>query len=199
MTEKLKPKKKKQVRPLPYQPPVEARTLKNADGVTQDVLLHVNESPLTWLRTHKDKDGAFMISDAQFVAGEKLRADFTRAQLMPRTTSSWDMSRAGCQRGLPISTDFSDGTLAAKQRVNEALQAVGPELSGILQDVCCFLKGLSLVEAERRWPARTAKIVLALALDRLAAHYGFATEAVGKNAGKIRNWGADDYRPQIQY
>jgi hypothetical protein len=140
-----------------------------------------------------------MLSDAQFMAGEKLRADFTRAQLSPRITSSWDQSTAGRQRGLPSSYEFSEGTLAAKQRVDEALKAVGPELNGVLLDICCFLKGLKLVEHERRWPARTAKIILSLGLDRLAQHYGLAQAAQGKARVAIRQWGAEDYRPVIQY
>lgn len=182
-----------------YQQPLEKRTLRDADGAREEVMLHVNESPLAWLRLRKDKDGTQLISDAQFAAGEKLRMDFTRAQLQPRVTASWDPSRAGCQRGMPVNFDFSDGTLAAKQRVTDALLAVGPELSGVLQDVCCFLKRITLVETERRWPPRSAKIVLSLALERLATHYGFSTEAVGREGQKIRNWGAEDYRPVIRY
>ena len=82
--------------------------------------------------------------------------------------------------------------IGARQRVHQALDAVGPEFGGLLLDVCCFLKRLEDVERERAWPARSAKVVLQLALDRLARHYGYAAQSRGRKAAPIRTWLADD-------
>ncbi|WP_296583412.1 DUF6456 domain-containing protein [Xanthobacter sp.] len=145
------------------------------------------ESPLAWLARRQGKDGRTLVDAAQLQAGERLRADFTRANLTPRVTSRWsEVSGAGTPEA------FTDMVLAAKLRVSRALTAVGPELSGVLLDVCCFLKGLETVEREHGWPARTAKVVLCLALDRLAAHYGISASATGRDRARMRAWQAPE-------
>ena len=131
------------------------------------------ESPRAWLARRRGRDGHALIAPQQLQAGERLRAEFTCANLMPRTTSNRASpiasGRRGAEEGAAVATE---PMVAARQRVHQALDAVGPEFSGILLDVCCFLKGLEDVERERNWPLRSAKVVLQLALDRLARHYG---------------------------
>jgi Domain of unknown function (DUF6456) len=61
-----------------------------------------------------------------------------------------------------------------------------------VNDICCFLKGLEDIERERAWPPRTGKIVLQLALERIARHYGFAVQAHGRAKAPLRIWLADD-------
>jgi len=163
------------------------RRLETPDGPV-DVAIDESESPLAWLARRKGRDGKPLIEPVQFQAGERLRADFTRANLTPSVTSSWDASRAGGRRGQSGGATFSDAVVAAREQVSRALEAVGPEFSGVLLDLCCFLKGLEDIERERRWPQRSAKIVLQLGLDRLARHYGFAHEARGRAHTPIRTW-----------
>ena len=171
------------------------------DGaIRQAVTINADESPLAWLRRRKGRDGKPMLDAAQFQAGERLRADFTRGQLTPRITANWDAAvasrrRGGDGRGV---AELTEAVLAARLRVEKAIATVGPELSGLLLDFCCFLKGIEEIERERRWPARSAKLVLRLALDSLARHYGIAATATAPNrAGRLRHWGTDDYRPSI--
>ena len=160
-----------------------------------EITINAAESPLLWLRRRKGRDGADLLGDAEFAAGERLRSDFTLAHLMPRMGADWE--RQG-SRGVAIGLTPGEMRLAAQQRVEKAMSAVGPELSGLLLDVCCFLKGLDLVERERLWPARSAKVVLCLGLSALARHYGYGNVARGPAQGRgITMWGTADYRPEF--
>jgi hypothetical protein len=168
-----------------------ARELMTGTGAI-GVLVNDSESPLAWLARRKGRDGRAMISPNQFIAGEKLRADFTRGHLSPRVTSDWS-APAGRSRSFAAgASEMTDLVIASRQRVRLAMEACGPEFSGLLMDVCCFLRGLEEVERERGWPLRSAKIVLQLALDRLARHYGLREEARGNASARVRIWLAAD-------
>lgn len=170
------------------------------DGGRRSVLVNLDESPLSRLRRQKGADGRPLIDAAAFAAGERLRSDFTRAQLMPRVTANWTATVADSRRsgGAGGMAELTEAAIAARQRVERALAAVGPELSGILLDVCCFLKGVEEIERERAWPVRSAKLVLRLALSSLARHYGLSETTKGAaGGGRIVHWGAEDFRPAI--
>lgn len=166
-------------------------------GEPRKVALNENESPLLWLHRRPGKDGRPQISAAEFAAGERFRAELTLALMLPRVTVNWD---AGLAAGTHASSrgpaSASDASLAARQRVRQACKRLGPELSGLAIDVCGFLKGLDAVERERGWPARSAKVVLRLALVALAEHYGLSGQA-GAHAAAPRAWQAADARPTI--
>jgi hypothetical protein len=155
------------------------------------VTVDEGESPLVWLARRRGRDGRAMIAPYQLLAGERLRSDFTRANMMPRTTSNWDSPLSTQRRAGGGGGVATEAAVAARQRVRQALDAAGPEFSGLLLDVCCFLKRLEDVERERLWPTRSAKVVLQLALDRLARYYGYAAETRGRKA-PVRTWLAED-------
>ncbi|HEX3338560.1 MAG TPA: DUF6456 domain-containing protein [Pseudolabrys sp.] len=157
------------------------------------VLVDETESPLVWLARRRGRDGRALIEVHELQAGERLRADFTRAHLMPRTTANWSSPlSSGRHAGGERAGALTDTVIAARQSVHLALDAVGPEFSGLLLDICCFLKGLEDIERERAWPARSGKVVLQLALARLARHYGYSARARGPARAPVRTWLADD-------
>lgn len=138
---------------------------------------NASESPLYWLRQRKDKLGNPLISQAEFEAGERLRSDFTRAHMTPRVTANYSAAASlhSGRRGMPAgAAAISEAASASAERVRRALAEVGPEMSGILLDVCCYLKGLEQTEHDAQWPQRTGKVVLQLALRALARHYGIS-------------------------
>jgi hypothetical protein len=152
------------------------------------VTVDEQESPLAWLARRRGRDGRALIEPHQLQAGERLRRDFTVADLMPHVTTNWDNPLAS---GGAAASAANDTMTDARRRVHAALEAVGPEFAGLLLDVCCFLKGLEDVEREQRWPLRSGKVVLQLALERLAHHYGYAGETRGRARAPVRTWLAE--------
>jgi hypothetical protein len=157
------------------------------------VTVDESEIPLVWLARRRGRNGRPLIETHQLQAGERLRVEFTHAHLMPCTTSNWASPIASGRRDAAKRVaDITDTMIAARQSVNNAIEAVGPEFGGLLLDVCCFLKRLDDIERERAWPERSAKVVLQLALDRLARHYGISSVARGRDRVPIRTWLAQD-------
>lgn len=155
---------------------------------------NLNESVLDRLSVSRGNAGSPWLTPIEREAGERLRADFEKAQLQPRITANWETNVATAGRRHEAVRDLSDFAIDARKRVEQAMEAMGPELAGVALDLCCFLKGLETVERERQWPQRSAKLMLRAALRLLVRHYGLET---GRGGRQIRQWGAGGYRPEI--
>lgn len=160
----------------------------------QPVSVNRLESPLSTLARLKDKAGSPFLAETAMAAGERLARDFCRAGLQPRLTMVWQPRLSGRTVGeAGQGREISDTAIAARQRLRRAIEAMGPELSGVALDVCCFMKGLETVERERQWPVRSAKLMLRAALMALARHYDPPPVA----ARRQHAWGAEGYRPEL--
>jgi len=126
------------------------------------VTVNLAESALGWLAARG------LVSPRQLEAGERLRADWELAELGPRVTMRWTPRVDGGA----IGQDPATAQLSAKRRVSAATRATGPGLSDVLWRVICADERLPEAERALGWPARAGRVVLGLALDRLADHYG---------------------------
>ena len=135
----------------------------------RSVTVNLAESPLGWLHSRG------LVNDRQFDAGERLRADWERGQLAPRITMSWDAAPvSGSRGGLGGAVDLGGSQIDAKRRFQAAIDAAGPGLADILWRVVCSGEGMREAETALGWPARAGKLVLTLALDRVADYYRVA-------------------------
>lgn len=156
---------------------------------------NLNTSPLTSLARLKERDGAAFFPVDALQAGERLAADFHRGHLNPKVTATWEPRIANRTKGeAGGALDLTEAAMAARTRFSRAADAMGPELSGVAIDICCFEKGLETVERERQWPARSAKLLLRAALLALARHYAPPAARADR---KEHHWGDADYRPSM--
>lgn len=137
---------------------------KDGSRKARSVTINLAESPLSWLHARGHLD------DRLFAAGECLRADFERAQLAPSVTMRWDAVRHGRDEG-PGRLAPTERQMAARERFHGAIGAAGKGLEDILWRVVCAGEALPDAERALEWPARSGKLVLKLALDRVAEFY----------------------------
>ncbi|WP_068081390.1 DUF6456 domain-containing protein [Polycladidibacter stylochi] len=158
----IPPKKHKQS----LQKANEKNRAENASPVAKEP----QDSPLHWLATRRGKSGEPFISSAQFMAAERLHNDFVYGDMAAYAKLNLTNLSAPSTRNRDL--EKIESVSDARERVRKALKFVGPELSGVLIDICCYWKGLRQVEKEHAWPERSAKVILKIALERLANYYG---------------------------
>ncbi len=135
-------------------------------GSGRVVTVNRAESPLSWLRARG------RISTRQFDAGEQLRGDFERAVLGQSVTMRWDASGVSGPRGQGAgAADRTTAQLLAKARFDAALAAAGPGLADILWRTVCACEPIPDAERALGWPVRSGRLVLGMALDRVADYY----------------------------
>lgn len=132
----------------------------------RSVTVNLGESPISWLHSRGH------LSDRQYLAGEKLREVYEAASLGPRVTMRWENTPIlrGKHRA-PAAMEASDRMLSAKDRFDAAIAILGSDLADIAWRVICAGEGVSAAEKTLGWPCRSGKLVLGIALNRLAQYY----------------------------
>lgn len=138
----------------------------HAERVTRGVAREISDveplrvklggSSISWLISRKGPDGAPLLTAEEVEAAERLRADFECAQA------------ERCEGGR---IEMKVGPLISRGQLDFALEELGPTLADVALRICCHLEGLEAIEKGMGWSARSAKVVLKIALQQLALHY----------------------------
>jgi DNA-binding MarR family transcriptional regulator len=140
-----------------------------ADGMRSRSRYYATESPLLGLARRKDRDGSPFLSNELVKAGEKLREDFELTQIGGPAVRTYD----GFMETVDETADnmVPAAALQARARVQAAMADLGLGLGDVVLRCCCLLEGLEVTEKNLGWSARSGKIVLRIALQRLKVHY----------------------------
>lgn len=121
-------------------------------------------------------------------AARLIARTFERAMLRQRVTMSYDqphIGRGGSKHGqAELSVTVED----ARQRLSKLAQRLPSDCWGVLADICVYDKGLQQIELERRWPRRSAKLVLRIGLEQLAHLMGLSATATGRERSRSQSW-----------
>ena len=137
------------------------------------------DSPAVALARRRDRDGRPFLSEALVAAAERLREDYELARMGHAAAGGWETLVTAPPPAPEASA--APGPSQARDRVARALHELGPGLGDIALRCCCYQEGLETAEKRLGWSARSAKVVLRIALQRLNAHY----RALGPGGGLI--------------
>ncbi len=146
---------------------------------------NVSGSAIEWLTSKKG--GRFALTANEIEAARTFRADYERSHMTGRTTMDWSERVGRRKTRRPAGHDsLSLKALDARRRLHKALDYVGPMLSEMLVEACCHEQSLQASEAQFSLPARSGKVMLKIALDRLAVFYGFQTTREASASRRMR-------------
>ncbi|WP_439122240.1 DUF6456 domain-containing protein [Marivita sp.] len=134
------------------------------------------ESPLTALARRRGPDGKPFLPIDFVAAGDRLYEDYAIAGFAPSDLLGWD--RPEVLQHLEISVASMTDTRRAEAfaRTLDAVRDLGPGLSEVVLRCCCLREGLEATEKRLGWSARSGKVVLRIALQRLTLFYGRTLE-----------------------
>lgn len=129
------------------------------------------DTPVQALSRRKDLAGKPFISRSMVRAAERLREGFELAHIARNETTGptldWDEMLVAIETRKNVPCPRSP----AVRQVVDVLEFLGPGLSEVALRCCCLLEGLETTEKHMGWAARSGKVVLRIALQRLVLYY----------------------------
>lgn len=131
----------------------------------------MQESPVVGLSRRRDRDGNPFLNRAMVRASERLREDFELAQVAAQRNGESALDWDDVLTSMNAQTEFTLPETSAFAQIKAVLVFLGPGLSEVAVRCCCFLEGLETTEKQMGWAARSGKVVLRIALQRLVLYY----------------------------
>lgn len=130
-----------------------------------------SESPLVTLSRRRGPDGKPFLAPAFVAAGDRLYEDFGIAGFDKSDLLGWERPEQldpfyARAEGIP-----NTSRAGAITRTLDAIRDLGPGLSDVALRCCCLREGLETAEKRLGWSARSGKVVLRIALQRLSLFY----------------------------
>lgn len=172
------------------------RTLASMPDDAPAPTINLDESPLARLAAAPAGGGAPFLEAHQVEAGERVRRLYEQAHLQPRMTMSYTPGHTRSRNRQTGAAEISDLASAARRALREIHAVLPADCAGVVIDVCGYLKGLQVIERERGWPRRSAKLVLRIGLEQLAQHFGYSAAGTGPERGGMRVWLDAEALPQ---
>jgi hypothetical protein len=161
----------------------------------EGVTINLSESPIARLAVSPASGGSPFLEKHHVEMAEKLRRLVERAGMLARMTTNYSAG-TGSTASSNGTSDISDMAADARRELSRIHRILPHDCAAVAIDVCGFLKGLQQVEVERGWPRRSAKLVLRIALESLAVHYGFDRAAIGAPSRRPHRWMDAGARPE---
>lgn len=150
--------------------------------------LGATTSPIFKLYNRQKSSPNSYLTVSHLKAGQTIFDIFTNTKLTPNVTTNVERLMAGPQKHYmgTKTENVSDKSYNARKKLYNILEYLGDEFAAIIVEVCIFGSGLVVVEKMFDWPARSAKLLLTMALNRLAEYLEIKKEIPAAN--KYINW-----------
>lgn len=143
-------------------------------------------------RTKKSATG--FLEPHHLEAARRVAGLFERAHLSQRVTMRYAPVPA-TTRNTGARGEITDMAADARKALAVIYRSLPSDCAAVVMEVCCYDKGLQAIEAERGWPRRSAKLVLRIGLDHLAARFGLSATARGPDAQACYGWMDEGAKP----
>ena len=107
----------------------------------EHLTVNLRESPIAWLASRRDSKGRPLLDIALVKAGERLRADYTFAALVPSLAKGWQTERTSSGGASTCGRELTDDVLSARERGCHGSWPVGAD--------ACRCRGRCMLPSQR--------------------------------------------------